>query len=62
MNALIPLTGSTGYCEDGLKLRHKVQKLRWMGLEREADRLVQQIAELTCQHPIAIPGIEDPTD
>ena len=29
------------YCDDGLKLRHKLQKLRWMGLDREADEIAR---------------------
>lgn len=62
MNALTLEASSFDYCDDGLRLRHKVQKLRWMGLEWEADRLVHQIAELTCQHPVVIPDIDVATD
>jgi hypothetical protein len=62
MNALTPTIGPADYCDDGRRLRHKLQKLRWMGLEREADRLVNQIAELACQHPIVIPDFDVPTD
>lgn len=62
MNALTLVTGTADYCDDGLRLRHKVQKLRWMGFEREADELVHKIAELTCRHPIMIPDIDGTTD
>lgn len=62
MNALTLLSGSADYCDDGLWLRRKMQKLRWMGLEREADRLAHQIAELMCEHPIVIPDIDGQTD
>lgn len=62
MNAITPNSGPGGYCDDGLRLRHKVQKLRWMGLEREADLLAQDISERACQQPVAVPGIDVATD
>lgn len=62
MNAITPSSGPGGFCDDGLRLRHKVQKLRWMGLEREADQLAHDISELMCQQPVAVPGIEVATD
>lgn len=62
MNAVTWTIGTGYYCDDGLRLRHKVQKLRWMGLEREADQLAHQIAELSCQRPIVIPDVDVPTD
>lgn len=49
-------------CDKSLNLRHKVQKLRWMGLEREADQVVGQIGEITCDLPIAVAGIDLETD
>lgn len=62
MNAFTPTTRPADYCDDGLRLRHRVQKLRWMRLELEADRLVHQLAELTCGRPVVIPEIDHPTD
>lgn len=62
MNAITPTSGPRDYCDDGLRLRHKVQKLRWMGLEREADLLARDINELACQQPVAVPGIDVATD
>ncbi|HKS86947.1 MAG TPA: hypothetical protein VJR71_15825 [Pseudolabrys sp.] len=62
MNAITPTSRPGDYCDDGLRLRHKLQKLRWMGFEREADQLAHDISELTCQQPVAVPGIGDATD
>lgn len=42
------------YCDDGLKLRHKLQKLRWMGLDREADEIARAIGSPRCGLPKAI--------
>ncbi|GEM_PF-3187684 len=54
--------GSTRYCDDGLRLRYKVQKLRWMRLEREADQLARIVGRLRCGLPQAIPAIKHSTD
>lgn len=50
------------YCDDGLRLRYKVQKLRWMGLEREADQLAHIVSRLRCGLPHAVPSVERSTD
>lgn len=62
MNAIASKAGPSDYCDDGLRLRHKAQKLRWMGLEREADQLTCQIRELGCQEPIVVPKAHVATD
>lgn len=62
MNAMTDANGLARYCEDGLRLRHKVQKLRWMGLEGEADQLVREIGGLGCHLPQAIAMGESATD
>lgn len=49
-------------CEDGLRLRLRLVKLRWMGLDREADRLATQISELDCELPHPLPPPVFPTD
>lgn len=51
-----------GYCGKGLELRHKVQKLRWMGFEREADELAQRIEGLDCALPRAVVPPPSSTD
>lgn len=37
------------HCDEILKLRHQLQKLRWMGLDREAEQLACEI-EMREQH------------
>lgn len=36
----------TQYCDERLRLRHKVQKLQWSGLDREAEQLAHEIEML----------------
>lgn len=51
-----------GRCEDGLKLRERLAKLRWMGLEAEADRLADEILHLDCERPRSLPRRVPATD
>jgi hypothetical protein len=56
------ITELDGHCRNGLQLRRKVQKLRWMRLDREADQVVREIEELDCGLPKAIAPIMPSTD
>jgi hypothetical protein len=51
MHGRLESEAQAGYCEDGLRLRHKLLKLRWMGLEREADEVADAIGDLQCRLP-----------
>ena len=62
MNAITMMSDPGLYCGESLQLRHKVQKLRWMGLEREADQLAAHIDALSCDRPIVVPDIDCATD
>lgn len=53
---------SEGECREGLQLRRHVLKLRWLGLESEADRLAGEIAKLACRLPRRLPPRVVPTD
>ena len=46
MDALARIIDPAKYCDETLKLRHKVQKLHWMGLEREAEQLAREVEGL----------------
>ena len=49
-------------CEDGLRLRQRVVKLRWMRLDAEADRLAEKILNLDCELPRSLPRRVPATD
>jgi hypothetical protein len=49
-------------CEDGLKLRERLVKLRWMRLDGEADRLANEILNLDCALPRTLPRRVPDTD
>ena len=50
------------YCNETLKLRHKMQKLHWMGLDREADQLALDIEALERYGPTVIAPLVPDTD
>ncbi len=54
MDAFTESAGPANYCDEGLQLRHKVQKLRWMGFEHEGDALTHKIETLCCGLPQAL--------
>jgi hypothetical protein len=54
MHGLIESEAHESYCEDGLRLRRKLLKLRWMGLDREADEVADAIGNLQCGLPKAV--------
>lgn len=62
MHGLIEKKRRASYCEDGLKLRQKLQKLRWMGLDSEADEMALAIGSLHCGLPKAIAANIPQTD
>lgn len=62
MDALTTITDPTTYCDQGLKLRHKVQKLRWMGLDREADEIAAEIEIIEGDLPKALATFPSFTD
>lgn len=49
-------------CSEGLTLRRKLEKLRWLGLESEADQVALKIARLACRLPAAVPSAALSTD
>lgn len=49
-------------CEDGLRLRRHLNKLRWMRLDDEAERLARKIARLDCTLPKRLAAQTFPTD
>ena len=49
-------------CEDGLKLRERLLKLRWMRLDGEADKLANEILSLDCELPRTLPRRFSVTD
>ncbi len=51
-----------GECSEGLQLRQHVLKLRWLGLDSEADRLAGEIAKLDCKLPRRLAPRVFPTD
>ncbi len=51
-----------GECNEGLQLRQHLVKLRWLGLESEADRLAGEIAKLDCSLPRRLAPRVFPTD
>lgn len=60
--AIINVIDASTRCEDGLRLRQRVLKLRWMGLEAEADRLADKIQHLDCELPRPLPRRVPSTD
>jgi hypothetical protein len=48
--------------ETGLRLRRRVVKLRWMGLDGEADRAATEVSKIECVLPPAIPSVPAETD
>ncbi len=57
-----PVFGDQGECSEGLQLRQHLLKLRWLGLDREADRLAGEIAKLACRLPRRLAPRVFPTD
>lgn len=62
MEALAIIVDPAQYCDEALKLRHKVRKLRWMGLDREAEQLAREIAERERSGPTVIAPLAMDTD
>jgi hypothetical protein len=60
--AMIRMIEPQGQCEDGLRLRQRVAKLRWMGLDAEADRLADEILHLDCELARTLPRRVPATD
>ena len=54
MDALARIVDPAKYCDETLKLRHKVQKLLWMGLDHDAEQLAREIAALERGRPAVI--------
>ncbi|HZS83852.1 MAG TPA: hypothetical protein VFA50_13335 [Stellaceae bacterium] len=58
--AMTPIAERSVRCEEGLRLRQRLNKLRWMRLDTEADRLAAEIARLECDLPRWLsPGIPE---
>ncbi len=62
MDALARIVDPAKYCDETLKLRHKVQKLLWMGLDHDAEQLARQIEELERSGPTVIAPLTLDTD
>jgi hypothetical protein len=60
--AMLRMIEGSERCEDGLKLRQRLVKLRWMGLDAEADRLADEILHLDCERPRSLPRRIPATD
>lgn len=60
--AIINAVETSTCCEDGLRLRQRVLKLRWMRLDAEADRLAEKILNLDCELPRSLPRRVPATD
>ena len=42
-------------CDRGFALRTRLVKLRWMGLDGEADRVAEALGALECARPATLP-------
>ncbi len=62
MDALAIVVDPAKYCDETVKLRHKVQKLHWMGLDREAEQLAHEIEGLERGSPAIIAPLTLETD
>jgi hypothetical protein len=60
--AVIRAAEASARCEDGLRLRQRLHKLRWMRLDAEADQLAAEIAKLDCELPRWLPPRIPATD
>jgi hypothetical protein len=49
-------------CTEGLHLRQRLLKLRWLRLDSEANRLAAEISKLDCELPRRLPPRAFPTD
>lgn len=48
--------------DETLRLRHKLHKLQWMGLDREAEQLARKIDELEGDGPTVVAPLSLDTD
>ena len=62
MDTLARIVDPAKYCDEALKLRHKVQKLYWIGLDHDAEQLARQIEELERAGPTVIVPLALDTD
>jgi hypothetical protein len=62
MDALARIVDPAKYCDETLKLRHKVQKLHWMGLDNDAEQLALRIEDLERTGPTLIAPLVLDTD
>lgn len=62
MDALARIVDPAKYCDETLKLRHKVQKLHWMGLDNDAEQLARRIEDLERTGPTLIAPLVLDTD
>ncbi|HKT18378.1 MAG TPA: hypothetical protein VJR47_10070 [Stellaceae bacterium] len=62
MDALAIIADPAAYCDESLKLRHKVQKLHWMGLDHEAEQIAREIEALERRGPMIIVPLALATD
>ena len=49
--AVIRAIETSARCEDGLRLRQRLNKLLWMRLDAEADQFAAEIGKLDCELP-----------
>jgi hypothetical protein len=54
--------GAAIECGDGMHLRQRMIKLRWMGFEAEADAIADEIARRRCEPPPRLPFAAPSTD
>lgn len=54
--------GQIRHCKEGLELRDRIAKLRWLGLEEEADQAAADLSARNCEIPSALPVNPPQTD
>jgi len=42
-------------CDRGFRLRTQIAKLRWLGLDGEADRIAADLGAVECARPASLP-------
>ena len=56
------MRGQVRHCREGLELRDRIAKLRWLGLEEEADQAAADLSARDCEMPSALPANPPQTD
>ena len=54
--------GQGQWCAEGLELRDRIAKLRWLGFEEEADQAAADLSARDCEMPSVLPTNPRQTD